>query len=375
MKNNIKALSALCAIALILCACLSCAVQSGADIKKEGAALGLPIPKEEIEDAKISSRFWELFFGEEAEEVSAVESRQMLIPGGTVFGARIKQERLTVTEADEILNLCEGDVLISIGGKDVYSTEDVKRALKSCNGEPIQLVCQRKGVSIERTVTPKRVGGEWRLGLLLRDGAAGIGTLTFINPESLEFGGLGHGICDTESKLPIKMRTGVVTGVILGGVQKGEAGNPGELCGILKDKKQGTLTANTACGVFGRLDSLPEECSAAIPIGYKDEVKAGKATIISTIKNGVRAEYQIEITEINHTSDNTKSFKIKVTDPTLIALTGGIVRGMSGSPIIQDGKLVGAVTHVMVANPTEGYGIFIENMLTATQQGVQPKAA
>jgi stage IV sporulation protein B len=145
------------------------------------------------------------------------------------------------------------------------------------------------------------------------------------------------------------------------------------------DKSLGSLILNTECGVFGILNASANEkiCSdsSLLPIGRRDEVKEGEATIISTVKNGKKDFYTISIESIDRNSDGSKSFRIKVTDPALIALTGGIVRGMSGSPIIQDGKLVGAVTHVMVANPTEGYGIFIENMLAATQQGVQPKAA
>ena len=122
------------------------------------------------------------------------------------------------------------------------------------------------------------------------------------------------------------------------------------------------------CGVFGRLDSVPESLAAcALEVAHRDEVHTGEATILSTVKVGAVKEYKIEISDINKSSTGTKSFRIRVTDPALIAITGGVVRGMSGSPIIQDGKLVGAVTHVMVANPTEGYGIFIENMLNAAQ--------
>jgi stage IV sporulation protein B len=166
------------------------------------------------------------------------------------------------------------------------------------------------------------------------------------------------------------MDRGEATTVILGGAVRGEAGAPGELRGVLTEKYLGTLEANTECGVFGTLtdDALRTltENSTRYAIAGRRQVHEGDATIISTVKNGRSGEYKITITDIDRGSDGTKSFRIKVTDEALIAMTGGIVRGMSGSPIIQDGKLVGAVTHVMVANPTEGYGIFIENMLNAS---------
>ena len=240
----------------------------------------------------------------------------------------------------------------------------------------VTLVCERDGKEISVKITPKEVDGEYRLGIVLKDGAAGIGTITYIDPETGAFGGLGHGICDTDTGEVINFTEGVVTGVILSGVKKGEEGKPGELSGLLTDKVKGELYANTECGVFGRLDTVPESLAAsAVEVAHRDEVHAGEATILSTVKVGSVKEYKIEISDINKNSTGTKSFRIKVTDPALIAITGGVVRGMSGSPIIQDGKLVGAVTHVMVANPTEGYGIFIENMLSASSSQVQPKAA
>jgi stage IV sporulation protein B len=219
------------------------------------------------------------------------------------------------------------------------------------------------GSEISVEIRPTLVDGEYKLGLTLRDSAAGIGTVTFVDPETGTFGGLGHGICDGDSGEVVPMESGEICGVVLGGVHKGESGKPGELCGILNETTVGSLTKNSECGVFGTVDSTKIKTRDAIAIGRRDEVAEGEATIISTIKNGKSAEYKIKIHDIDRTSTGSKSFKITVTDPTLIALTGGIIRGMSGSPIIQNGKLIGAVTHVLVADPTEGYGIFIENML------------
>ena len=224
------------------------------------------------------------------------------------------------------------------------------------------------------SVTPTSSDGEYKLGVNLRSRTAGIGTLTFIDPDTLAFGGLGHGVGDAEGRY-VTVKRGKVTPVTLGGCKRGEIGHAGELTGVLRQSVIGELCLNNECGVFGTLSELPEYCTEAIPAAQRSEVKAGKAQIISTVKNGKRMTYDIVIEDIDYTSQGSKSFKIRVTDSTLIAMTGGIVRGMSGSPIIQNGKLVGAVTHVLVGDPTTGYGIFIENMLNAAESNQAMSAA
>ncbi len=322
------------------------------------------------DNVKVESRFYELLFGD-----GKSKNALKLVPGGEIFGVKIKQKEVTVTDSKGVPALKCGDVILSINGERVSSVSDVKRILGKCGGESVTVRALHGGSEIGIEIRPSLVDGEYKLGLSLRDGAAGIGTVTFIDPESGLFGGLGHGICDSDTGKVVSMDSGVATGAILGGVHKGECGKPGELTGILTDEVKGTLTVNSECGVFGILDNCGNSGRTAIPVGTRSDVTSGEATIISTIKNGKTAEYKIEIFDINVDSTGSKSFRIKVTDEALKALTGGIVRGMSGSPIIQNGKLVGAVTHVMVANPTEGYGIFIENMLNAAQGQVQPKAA
>jgi len=320
-------------------------------------------------DVQVSSRLWELLFGGES-------SRSLyLCPGGGVFGIKIKQNAVTVVESKGIPALSAGDVILSVNGKRIHTAEQMREAIAGSDGNSLTIRALHGEGEVAIEVRPALVDGEYRLGLTLRDGAAGIGTVTFIDPQTGLFGGLGHGICDADSGRVVGMEHGEICEVILGGIHKGEAGKPGELCGILTSEHLGTLSANNECGVFGRVDTDRLALPDAMEIGSRDEVHEGDATIISTLKNGMRAEYRVRISDIDRTSTGTKSFRIKVTDPTLIALTGGIVRGMSGSPIIQDGKLVGAVTHVMIAEPTEGYGIFIENMLNAAQSQVQPKAA
>ena len=270
------------------------------------------------------------------------------------------------------------DRILAIDGKEISTISEVKDILNSSSGNALEFEVLRNGKKIKFDLTPHSVGSEYHLGVILTDGASGIGTITYYDPETLSFGGLGHGICAKDSSEVLKMTRGEVTGVILAGAKRGEAAKPGELRGVLTDRIIGSVERNTDCGVFGRLesDAIKKDSGKAAPlkIAYRDEIKEGPATIISTVKNGKKAEYKIEIYDIDSSSNESKSFKIRVTDDTLLALTGGIVRGMSGSPIIQDGKLVGAVTHVLVADPTEGYGIFIENMLNASQTDAQKAA-
>lgn len=318
---------------------------------------------------QVGSRFWELFFGDEGkgEEVS-------LLPGGGVFGVRIKQKYVTVTDARGVPALKNGDVILSVNGEEVKSASDVKRLVQRSGGGSVTIRALHQGSEIAVEIRPTFDGEEYKLGLALRDGAAGLGTITFIDPKTGLFGGLGHGICDADSGEVILMESGEVCGVILGGIHKGESGKPGELCGILTDKDYGDITVNSECGVFGVISNIPSGLGQPISVARRQEVTEGEATIISTLKNGMTAEYKIEIYDIDITSEGSKSFRVRVTDETLKALTGGIVRGMSGSPIIQNGKLVGAITHVLVADPTEGYGIFIENMLSVANTAEQRAA-
>ena len=314
------------------------------------------------ENVEVGSRFWELIFGEnKKEEVS-------LVPGGGVFGVKIKQEHPTVTDAKGVPALKVGDVILSVGGERVRTANDVKRIVQASGGNSLTIRALHQGSEIAVEIRPSLQGDEYKIGLTLRDGAAGLGTITFIDPETGLFGGLGHGICDSESGEIISMESGQVCGVVLGGIHKGECGKPGELCGILTDQCLGDLTVNCDCGVFGILTDKSAFSGQTMKIGKREDVTEGPATIITTLKNGKTAEYKIEIYDIDKDSDGSKSFRIRVTDETLKALTGGIVRGMSGSPIIQNSKLIGAVTHVLVADPTEGYGIFIENMLNSAER-------
>jgi len=210
--------------------------------------------------------------------------------------------------------------------------------------------------------------GEYRLGAWVRDSMAGIGTMTFYDPQSGTFGALGHGVTDVDTGQLLPLDHGSIMDASVKAVKKGERASPGELKGDFDlTRDSGTLYANTECGIFGKLsaEDAARIVGAALPIAKKDEVKTGKATILATVSGNETREYDIEIEKIYSPSGSTRNLLLRVTDEELLAQTGGVVQGMSGSAILQDGKIIGAVTHVLLDDPSRGYGIFIENMLSA----------
>lgn len=306
-------------------------------------------------------------------------SQRMLIPGGMAFGVRLRSDGVLIVGMAEVAEdrvgyeagLRIGDVIVEIEKTPVKNAVSLTDAIMKSEGKPLLFKVLRGGKEHEIRVTPKKSpDGGYLVGIIVRDGAAGIGTVTFIDPETGAFGGLGHGICDSASGALIPLRRGSVMRVLIDSIERGKAGEPGEIRGALCPDKIGTLFSNTDCGVFGVLVGKGDS-SKALPIAKASEVRPGKATLRCTLDNGAPADYEIEIGEIRREARGAKCFAVRVTDPALIEKTGGIVQGMSGSPIIQNGKLVGAVTHVMVADPTEGYGIFIENMLSAANEQMQ----
>jgi len=299
-----------------------------------------------------------------------------LYPGGTPFGIKFltagvmivgfnESDSCGVNPAKEAGLRCN-DIILSVGGKELSGSAELSALVEASGGKPLTLRYHRNGADYSTTLTPvfSKEEGKYVTGLYVRDSGAGIGTVTFIVPETGAFGGLGHGICDGETGELIPMQRGSVVGVTISGVVKGLAGSPGEVKGYFSSGKTGTLLGNTECGVYGILAKLPEKLPCEpLPIGLRNTVKEGKATIYCTLDGTAPQEYDIEISDIHRDSHSNKCFTVKVTDTDLINKTGGIIQGMSGSPIIQNGKLVGAVTHVLINDPTCGYGIFIENML------------
>ncbi len=305
----------------------------------------------------------------------------MLCPGGNAFGVKMLTDGVLLSGTTELSSgkrayspayeggLRAGDIIVKIDGQTVKSVHDVTRAIDNCDGKSMIFECRRSGKTCTFEIHPAYCSetGKYKLGIWIRDNTAGIGTVTYINPQTGEFGGLGHGIYDADTGELLPLFRGIVTDVSVTGIIKGECGKPGEIKGFLKTEKRGALLKNDDCGIFGIFAPFDDASSSAIPIAHKDEVKEGKAKIKCTLDELGAQEYEVEIINIKYEATGTKCFTVKVTDSRLIEKTGGIVQGMSGSPIIQNGKLVGAVTHVLINDPTSGYGIFIENMLNASE--------
>jgi stage IV sporulation protein B len=313
-----------------------------------------------------------------------------LYPGGTPFGVKFMTEGVLVvgfcdvdtssgrTNPSSSAGLSVGDRIISVNGKRISGAAELSQIIESSAGKSISLIYRRGSCEYSATLTPAYSVSEgcYKTGAYVKDNGAGIGTVTYIIPGSLEFGGLGHGICEGEGGKLVPISRGSVVNVGIDGVEKGESGDPGELRGHFKSGKSGSLLQNTDCGVFGVLATLPSGLpSEPLYLGLREDVEEGRAYIWSTLEGSTPKRYEIEISNIDRSASAGKCFTVKVTDKNLIATSGGIVQGMSGSPIIQNGKLVGAVTHVMINDPATGYGIFIENMLAAANSQIQPKAA
>lgn len=307
-----------------------------------------------------------------------------LIPGGIPFGVKFSTEGVVVVGFCDLEGISKSqnpaylaglrpkDIIKKVDGRSLEDAAELTRVIEECGGRQLSLTYTRSGQEKTAKITPaySESEGKYKTGIWVRDSGAGIGTVTYIDPNTGEFGGLGHGICDGESGELIPMERGVVTDVKINAVKKGIAGEPGEIKGHFGTDKRGTVCTNTECGVFGAFSKIPNEAGQAMPVGSSEYIKCGEAEILCTLDDGGRQSYKIEISRINRGAEGSKCFIIKVTDPRLIEKTGGIVQGMSGSPIIQNGKLIGAVTHVMINDPTVGYGIFIENMLSAARGAI-----
>ena len=294
---------------------------------------------------------------------------EYLIPVGKIVGLDLASGTVTVAAFDDAATgakdagIQAGDQILSIDGARITCAEDVRRALDHSKGT-VELVINREGTEKTLRIVPQITEQGPRLGIFLRQGITGIGTVTWYDPDTGAFGTLGHGVSDAKGCL-LKMTEGKVYPAKVASLQKGRAGAPGQLKGALSsDTLLGSVTVNAQQGVFGTARNAWK--GDAIPTAHWEDIRTGQAHIRSTVSEGEPRDYSVEILKIySKTRADGRNFLIRVTDPELLDATGGIVQGMSGSPIIQDGKLVGAVTHVLVNDPTRGYGIFIENMLDA----------
>ena len=300
----------------------------------------------------------------------SVSAATLLIPVGEVIGLQLKDDRVTIESFDAELGAAAqaaglevGDEILTIDDKPIHCAEDIRQALKQSDGD-VHLQIRRGRQTRQLELSPVVTKDGPKLGILLKEGITGIGTVTYYDPQSGTFGALGHGVNDPDGELVV-MSQGLAYAAQVDTVRKGRAGEPGQLMGAVTDPEPlAQLSKNTPQGVFGSGSLLFR--GDPLPAASASEIRTGPATIRSTVQNGTVREYSVEILKIYPGSGaDGRNMVLRITDPALLEATGGIVQGMSGSPIIQDGKLVGAVTHVLVNDPTRGYGIFIENMLEA----------
>jgi len=312
--------------------------------------------------------------------VLARASAATVVPVGRAVGIKLFSDGVIVVgtseicTADGVINpakacgLKAGDIITHINSTEVDTIEEVAALLQKLEGQSMSISAIRDDRTVQLTAQAVFCPEDstYKLGAWIRDSMAGIGTVTFYCPDSGAFGALGHGINDLDTSILMPLDSGSILPASVSGVKKGLAGDPGQLKGIFESGSTlGELTANTTAGVFGTMESCDWFDGEPMEAAERTEVRAGSASILSNISGEAVEEYSIRILKVYPASDSDggRDFLIEVTDQNLLNATGGIVQGMSGSPILQNGKLVGAVTHVMVDDPTRGYGIFIGNML------------
>lgn len=300
-----------------------------------------------------------------------------VIPGGTPFGVRMFTHGVMAVKTEVVSadgkSCCPagdggievGDTIISVDGISVTSNSQLSKLVNESGGEEMTFSVKRNDKTFTTEVTPiKTAEDEYKIGLWVRDSSAGIGTITFYCEDNSGFAGLGHGICDVDTGQLMPLDHGDIVQASIDTVTRGLKGSPGSLNGHFKSSGTvGSLNCNNETGVYGTVQSVPD--GAAVSVASVQEVQTGCATVLTTVSGETPEEYSIEIESIGYDENNkTKNMVIRITDERLLESTGGIVQGMSGSPILQNGKLVGAVTHVFVNAPDKGYAIFAENMLS-----------
>ena len=315
------------------------------------------------------------------QEVSAsAESKRMVIPGGMPIGIYLETEGVMVLGTDSVTSVDgmdyepaahlvkSGDYIVALDDEEIGSKSELIAAMKKLDEDEVVLKVRRTDKYINIKLKPVQCGTrDYKLGIWVRDNAQGLGTITFLNTDS-QFGALGHGIHDVDTNELLEINDGTLYTTSIKDIQKGENGVPGGMEGIIIYNNYnvlGSIEKNTESGIFGRIERIDSLFSDQTPIevGNKEDIEEGDAVIRCSVDGKVK-DYDIRITKIDkNAKEVNKGIVIEVTDSELLKLTGGIVQGMSGSPIIQNNKLIGAVTHVFVQDSTKGYGIFIENML------------
>ena len=296
-----------------------------------------------------------------------------MIPLGKAVGIKLFADGALVVGLSEDgpcpardCGLKEGDLILTMGDAKITSTEQVRQVLQDNGCEPLALTIRRGSRDLRVTAVPTQgADGAWQLGAWIRDSMAGIGTLTYYDPATGSYGALGHGITDVDTAQLMPLASGSIMETTVKAVKKGAKGDPGELKGDFSVQRDvGTVTVNSCGGIFGAVsDEDFLSGGTPVPVASAGQIKTGPATILTTVSGSDVQEYRVEIVRLYGADEPTRNMLLRITDPALLSATGGIVQGMSGSPILQDGRIVGAVTHVLLNDPTRGYGIFIENML------------
>lgn len=303
------------------------------------------------------------------------QTPEALVPVGRTVGLELETDGVYITEFDcegqdspaRAAGLRVGDRIMTVNGQPLADAETLRELTARSGGASVILGIRRGDRSMSFTVKPQAAGSGWRLGLYLRDRVAGLGTVTFYDPESGLFGALGHGVSECGGPL-LALRRGRATETTVAEVQRGVSGTPGSLLGPTGGGTLiGEILQNTDRGIFGRGSGALLE-GTPLPLAPREEVTPGPAEIWSSAAGQDPERYRVEIEAVRLDRTRCRDLRIRVTDPRLLEATGGIVQGMSGSPILQNGKLVGAVTHVLVQDPTRGYGILIGHMLEALEE-------
>lgn len=340
-------------------------IQTSADIDTENF----------VEKKTLSVSFLNIFTIKEI-EINEIPQAEV-VPLGNIVGLRLYASGVLVIGKTEIKGekpyktstIKEGDLITAVNSKKVETTTDLITSVNDSKGNSIEITYVREGIIYTTTIEPVKTDkDEYKLGLWVRDGAIGVGTISYYEPSTKYFAALGHPIIDTDTGEIVSIKEGELVNASVISIKKGEEGNPGEIKGSLKsDEKIGQISTNTEFGIYGTLDNLSSlniDKENKIKVALREEIKTGDAKVLLTLEDGIRKEYDVKIKKIykNNDKDN-KSMLIEIVDEDLKNLTGGIIQGMSGAPLIQNGKFIGAITHVLVNNSELGYAVFGDLMI------------
>lgn len=383
MKKRTLLTSLLCI--LMACSVLLVTLTSAVTAGAAAASLNLAGVREGLQ--RIGNAFADRFSQDEEPTPAPVRPTELYYVGGMPVGLKLYAEGVVVVDAESVetaegaVNPAEkagirvGDILLSVNGQRTTRNADVADLIEQSGGSVLHFRVRRGDVIFETEFSSAYCKAEqkYKAGLWVRDSSAGIGTVSFMTDDGA-FASLGHAVCDIDTGEVVPLLTGETADVTLTGFVRGETGTAGELCGTLGSTRTGTVYSNGRLGVYGVFDAL-DTTRLKLPIASPDEVEVGDAELYTSVRNGDVRAYAVKITAVNPKATEHKQLVVRVTDPTLISLTGGIVQGMSGSPLVQNGKIVGAVTHVFLDDPTGGYGIFAAEMLAQLESvGVREAA-